>query len=69
MGKKIEIEWVECSGEAHSNAFIDHCMVCMPFWGKYPVCVTCERKCRETKVFYICPTCNGRARKGGSHGI
>ncbi len=22
-----------CTGEAHSNAFIDHCGVCMPDWG------------------------------------
>lgn len=24
---------VPCTGEAHSNAFIDHCSVCMPRWG------------------------------------
>lgn len=23
-----------CNGDAHSNAFIDHCGVCMPHWGK-----------------------------------
>ena len=23
----------KCSGEAHSNPFIDHCGVCMPHWG------------------------------------
>ncbi len=22
-----------CNGEAHSNAFIDNCMVCAPRWG------------------------------------
>ncbi len=22
-----------CSGEAHSNPFIDHCSMCMPHWG------------------------------------
>jgi hypothetical protein len=22
-----------CNGEAHSNPFIDHCMVCTPRWG------------------------------------
>lgn len=22
-----------CTGEAHSNAFIDNCMVCAPRWG------------------------------------
>jgi hypothetical protein len=22
-----------CSGEAHSNPYIDHCGVCMPNWG------------------------------------
>lgn len=24
---------VECRGEAHSDANIDHCMVCAPRWG------------------------------------
>lgn len=23
----------KCTGEAHSNAFIDNCMCCMPRWG------------------------------------
>ena len=30
---------VECNGEAHSNPHIDHCMVCLPFWGEYPEAV------------------------------
>ena len=25
---------VDCPGEAHSNAFIDHCGLCAPRWGK-----------------------------------
>lgn len=29
----------KCNGEAHSNPYIDHCGVCMPHWGKYPVAV------------------------------
>jgi hypothetical protein len=38
----IELELIEkfgilpitkCNGEAHSNANIDHCMVCAPRWG------------------------------------
>ena len=24
---------IPCTGEAHSNPFIDNCMVCMPLWG------------------------------------
>jgi hypothetical protein len=32
-GKNFRI--VECHGEAHSNPFIDHCMVCLPYWGVY----------------------------------
>jgi hypothetical protein len=24
----------KCTGEAHSNAFIDNCMMCAPRWGK-----------------------------------
>jgi len=26
--------WKACDGEAHSNAYIDHCGVCAPNWGK-----------------------------------
>ncbi len=29
-GPTVEIP---CPGEAHSNAFIDHCMLCSPRWG------------------------------------
>lgn len=32
-----EVVMVDCPGEAHSNPFIDNCMVCMPNWGHYPV--------------------------------
>ena len=27
---------VKCTGEAHSNPFIDNCGVCMPHWAHYP---------------------------------
>ena len=33
---------MQCMGEAHSNPYIDHCGVCMPHWGKYPVAVLKE---------------------------
>jgi hypothetical protein len=36
--------WKKCNGEAHSNPHIDHCGVCMPYWGDYPVCPDCGRK-------------------------
>ena len=29
-GPTVEIP---CPGEAHSNAYIDHCGICMPRWG------------------------------------
>jgi hypothetical protein len=28
-----DVELVPCPGEAHSNPFIDHCMLCAPRWG------------------------------------
>lgn len=28
---------VKCNGEAHSNPFIDNCMVCMPRWGVHEI--------------------------------
>lgn len=24
----------KCDGDAHDNAYIDHCYVCIPHWGK-----------------------------------
>lgn len=30
--------YVECTGEAHSNPYIDYCGGCMPYWGTYPEC-------------------------------
>lgn len=33
--------WRKCNGEAHSNPHIDHCGVCMPWWGEYPLCPYC----------------------------
>lgn len=39
--------WKRCTGQAHSGEYDqDHCMVCLPHWEIYPVCVT--------------PGCNGR---------
>ena len=34
---KLVVE--KCTGDAHSNPFIDHCMVCLPHWGSYPKAV------------------------------
>lgn len=45
---------VECSGEAHSNAYIDYCGVCLPYWGSYPVCPTDAVKLSVTGW---CKTC------------
>jgi hypothetical protein len=28
--------FLPCEGEAHKNAFIDHCVLCMPRWGEIP---------------------------------
>lgn len=35
---------VKCTGEAHDNPFIDHCGICMPHWGKYPVAIPKDRE-------------------------
>jgi hypothetical protein len=32
-GKPKSYKATVCTGEAHSNPFIDHCWVCMPNWG------------------------------------
>ena len=33
--------WETCTGEAHSNPYIDNCGVCMPEWGRIPFCPNC----------------------------
>ena len=35
---------VQCTGEAHSNAFIDNCGECAPYWGRYFTCPSCTIK-------------------------
>ena len=35
--------WVECTGDAHKNPFIDHCGVCSPFWERIPTCKSCGK--------------------------
>ena len=51
---KLNAKWIKCQGEAHSNPYIDHCGICMPFWGEYPVCPI--DKTRLIKKGY-CTTC------------
>ena len=34
LAPRVEAGLVPCTGEAHSNAFIDNCMVCAPRWGE-----------------------------------
>lgn len=34
--RKATGRMIPCSGEAHSNPFIDHCMQCAPRWGTVP---------------------------------
>lgn len=52
----------ECNGAAHSNPFIDHCMVCLPSWGKIYRCPADNTRLTETTtptLGYVgyCPTC------------
>ena len=48
---------VHCKGDAHSNANIDNCMVCLPYWEIVPVCVL-GHKLHETNMFKgFCQTC------------
>ena len=42
---------IECTGEAHSNPYIDHCMMCAPRWGQREILVpkpgACAHKFKE----------------------
>jgi hypothetical protein len=45
-----EAIWVKCNGEAHqpsAGGMIDHCMICMPYWGSFPICPDCNQKLTE----------------------
>lgn len=33
----VTTELIPCTGEAHSNPYIDHCMMCAPRWGQREV--------------------------------
>lgn len=39
-----------CEGEAHSNAYIDNCGLCAPYWGYYYACPDCTGKLDEKGV-------------------
>ena len=34
LAPKVEAGLVPCPGEAHENAYIDHCGICKPRWGQ-----------------------------------
>lgn len=49
-----------CDGEAHSNPWIDHCMVCIPHWGFTLHCASCDKQLQYTrgaKLIRRCPVC------------
>lgn len=41
---------VKCEGEAHSNALIDNCSMCSPWWGRYYTCPECGSKLSSQSV-------------------
>jgi hypothetical protein len=66
---KPKVIFVECIGEAHSNPFIDHCMVCLPYWATYPTCPFCGYKvyCSKRNGFdYYCKNCKKYLYKNDS---
>lgn len=51
---------VVCTGEAHSNAHIDHCSLCAPAWGVRAVAVdlTADGECTTCGAMHtggVCP--------------
>jgi len=56
--------YVKCTGEAHgpeAAGNIDHCFLCMPYWGSYPICPLCEHKAvsieKPVRFKYKCKHC------------
>jgi hypothetical protein len=51
----VAVGEMPCPGEAHSNAFIDHCALCAPRWGittKYAP-INVEAACSEGKAVMV----------------
>jgi hypothetical protein len=46
--KVVTTELVPCTGEAHSNPHIDHCMLCAPRWGTREVLKSIEGSHRHS---------------------
>lgn len=69
--KKVKAEWKKCCGEAHTNPYIDNCMVCMPYWEFYPICPIHKYKlrdkgwCKECRKHYKVEENNYSEMKGG----
>lgn len=53
-----KVVWKVCTGEAHSNPWIDHCYLCMPYWAEYPTCPDCGAMLREARKNYTCRACH-----------
>ncbi len=56
---------VKCGGEAHSNAFIDNCMVCAPNWGHFYCCPACTATLDQRKMVCRNPECVSTGRQFG----
>lgn len=54
-----------CEGEAHSNAHIDNCMMCAPYWGYYFICPSCTGKLDSSKTGYFGICRNGDCLSAG----
>jgi hypothetical protein len=56
--KMKNVIWIKCNGEAHKREVdYDHCMVCMPWWGEYPICPVCHGGFRKNNTRLFCKTC------------
>jgi hypothetical protein len=56
---KPQAKIIMCNGEAHQPGIdYDHCMICLPFWGKIPTCPAHLTKlnqtgyCKGCKMYY-----------------
>jgi hypothetical protein len=63
MSNVLEIQWERCSGEAHTNPYIDHCQLCMPYWEDIPTCPDDHRKLADKGNYFQCPLCRRKFTK------
>lgn len=60
MGKAYlgTVLYIDCTGAAHTNPFIDNCGICAPYWERIPLCEKHRWKLSIRGMRVECEKCN-----------